>query len=237
MSPNVPPSRLFARRVDSLAHVNVPQSYTPGGEQQVVTVLFDADARVTRWFTRPRASGESVAATIASHGPAELLASVLPAPLPAFSGYGAFTFKDAPRTIFLFAQMGRTGPMRRASVFEARAIVMLKPIMKKQVDEYGSTGVLPSEERSRTVLVYTTGDAAMSEGGEAPTSRRDTLRIRLPGTVSLDLSRPGDVHFVSEDGRPFDLAAMLAGTATREVGARGRHVIMMSVGQGVRTVE
>ena len=84
-SRTVPPERQLARRVDSLAHANVPLAFTTNGEPQIVTVLFDTDARVARWFKRPMSSGESVDATIQARGPAELLASVLPAPLPSFT--------------------------------------------------------------------------------------------------------------------------------------------------------
>jgi len=236
-SRNVPPSRQFARRVDSLAHANVPQAFTANGDGQIVTVIFDADARVARWFTRRRASSESVDATIRSHGPAEMLASVLSAPLPAFAGYGAYTFRDAPQSIFLFAELAPSEGQRQSPRSEARAIMLLKPIVTMDGGQFGSTGRLAPEEQNRTVLVYTTGDAAMSIGGEVPRPRRDTVRVRLPGAISLDLSRPGDVHFVSEDRRPFDLAGMLTGTAAQELSARGRHMIIMSGGRGVREVE
>ena len=236
-SRNVPPERQLARRVDSLAHANVPQAFTTNGDPQIVTVLFDADARVVRWFNRPIGAGESVDATIQAHGPAELLARVLPAPLPSFTTYGAYTFHDAPSTIFLYAELAPSAQRASALLTESRAIVSLKPILTTQAGEYGTTGLFAREEQNRTVLVYTTGSAAMSAGGEVPRARRDTLRVRLPGTVSLELNRPGDVHFVSEDGRPFDLAGILTGAAAaQELSARGQHLMIMSGGWGIRAV-
>ena len=234
-SSNVPPSRQFARRVDSLAHVNVPQAFTPKGDAQFVTVLFDAAGNVVRWFRSPRTSGESIDATIVSHGPAELLAHVLPTPVPALAGYGAYTFHDAPQTIFLFAELASPRVQRPAT--ESRAIVMLKPIAKKSSDDNGTTSV-PAEDRTRNVLVYTTGDAAMAIGGEVPTARRDTLHVRLPGNVSLDLSKLGDVHFMSADGVPFEMSGMLVGKdAAQQLGARGKHMMIMSGGWGIRGIE
>jgi beta-lactamase regulating signal transducer with metallopeptidase domain len=234
-SRNVPPSRQFLWRLDSLAHANVPQSYTPSGDPQIVTVLFDADARVARWFTRPTTSAESVSVTIASHGPAEMLASVLPAPLPTFASYGAYTFRDAPRTIFLYAELAPAPG--RVRLPESRAIILVKPIMTMETGLSGTTSQLAPAERNRTVLVYTTGDAAMSIGGEAPRPRRDTLHLTLPGAVSLELSRPGDVHFVSVDGRPFDLAGMLIGGGAQELSGHGRHMMILSGGAGIQVVK
>ena len=224
--------------MDSLAHVNLPQAFTASGAAQIVTVLFDADANVVRWFTSPRPSGESVDATISSHGPAELLAHVSPRPTPSFTGYGAYTFRDAPQSIFLFAELAPSEAQRAAPRLESRAIVLLKPIVKKETGEYGTTSILVPEEQNRTVLVYATGDAAIAVGGEVPRARRDTLRVRLPGTVSMDLSRAGDVHFMSADRRPFDMSGMLTGKeAAQELGARGKHMMIMSGGRGIRGVE
>lgn len=234
-SRNVPPERQLARRVDSLAHANVPQAFTTNGEPQIVTVLFDADARVVRWFKRPIGSRESVDATIQTRGPAELLARVMPAPLPPFTTYGAFTFHDAPSTVFLYAELAPPAQRASAPLKQSLAIVSLKPIPTTQAGEYGTTGLYAREELNRTVLVYTTGDAAVSLGGEVPRPRRDTLRVRLPGTVSMELHRPGDVHFTSEDGRPFDLSGILTGAAAaQELTARGQHLMVMSGGWGIR---
>jgi hypothetical protein len=236
-SRNVPPERQFARRVDSLAHVNIPRAFTRHDGAQIVTVLFDGDAHVVRWFARPMEALDAEA-TIRSHGPAELLASVLPAPLPSFASYGAYTFHDAPGTVFLSAELAAPTLQGTAPALEARAIVSLKPIMTRETGAFGTSEVLAPGERNRSVRVYATGDAAISIGGEVPRSRRDTLRVRLPGTVSLELSRPGDVHFVSVDGRSFDLAGMLTGkTAAQELGARGKHLMIVSGGSGIRAIE
>ena len=236
-SRNVPPSRQFARRVDSLAHANVPQAFGATGDALVVTVLFDASGDIVRWFSRARLSSESADAAIASHGPAELLASVLPAPVPAFASFGAHTFYDAPHSVFLFGELAPpTGQKQPSPAIEMRAIVSLKPIMTLESNAVGTTWRLAPEERNRTVLAYTTGDAGMSTGADAPRPRQDTMRVRLPGTVSLDLSRPGDVHFVSKDGRPFDVVVMLTGTAASELTSRASHTMIMSGGRGVRVV-
>lgn len=234
-SRNVPPERQLARRVDSLAHANVPQAFTTNGEPQIVTVLFDADARVVRWFKAPIGSSESVDAMIQARGPAELLARVMPAPLPPFTTYGAYTFHDAPSTVFLYAELAPSARRASAPLTESLAIVSLKPIPTTHVGAYGTAGLLAREEVNRTVLVYTTGDAAVSIRGEVPRPRRDTLRVRLPGTAWLELNRPGDVHFTSEDGRPFDLSGILTGAApAQELTARGQHLMIMSGGRGIR---
>lgn len=236
-SRNVPASRQFARRVDSLARASVPQAFGASGNALIVTVLFDGNGQIVRWFSRERSSSQSGDAVIASYGPAELLASVLPAPQPAFASVGAHTFHDAPGAVFLFAELAPTPERKKAAPgIEAHAIVLLKPIMTMESGMFGTTERLAPAERNRTVLVYTTGDAAMSTGGDAPRLRQDTMRVRLPATVSLELSRPGDVHFVSEDGRPFDLASMLAGTAASELSSRGTHIMIMSGGHGIRGI-
>ena len=71
------------------------------------------------------------------------------------------------------------------------------------------------------------------EAGAIRGTVRDTLRVRLPSSMTIDLGPGGDVHFVSESARSFSLSARVAGWDV-PLSQRGSHIVLEGSGAGVK---
>ena len=96
-------------------------------------------------------------------------------------------------------------------------------------------GGAPSDGANRVVLVYSDKINGVEAGVTNRKLRNDTLRVTLPGTISVDLNPGGEVHFVSVDGKEFTVGA-LVGRGAASFGSRGTHVVMDNVGAQLRVI-
>ena len=52
----------------------------------------------------------------------------------------------------------------------------------------------------------------------------DSIRVALPAELTMNLS-PGALHFVSEDGKSFNLSAQV-GSPSERVSTSGKHIVL-----------
>ena len=108
-SANVPPSRQYGHRVDSIARAEYPDAFEAHDDAIVVAVLFDADAKVLRTVRQRFAVADVFDAVSGStNEPMEmrnsryLLSRMVGTPLPKLTRSGSQTMADAPRTVFVY---------------------------------------------------------------------------------------------------------------------------------------
>lgn len=85
----------------------------------------------------------------------------------------------------------------------------------------------------RWIKVYAT-QTNQVEAGAVRGTVRDTMRVRLPSSITINLGPGGDVHFVAEDARPFSLSAQVAGWDVPFFGT-GARIVLEGGGAGLKT--
>ena len=111
-SRNVPPSRQYGHRVDSLARADFPEAFGGRFDAMVVAVLFSPDGQVVRSFTKRFAVDEifdivpgTADQPLAMRSSTYLLSRMIGTPLPKLTSSGSQTMRDAPQTIFVFGEL------------------------------------------------------------------------------------------------------------------------------------
>jgi beta-lactamase regulating signal transducer with metallopeptidase domain len=119
-SKNVPPTRQYGHRVDSLARVDFPEAFTARDDAIVVTVLFGANGEIVRSFAKHFTVDEvfdvvpgTADRPLAMRSSTYLLSRTIGTPFPKLTSFGSQTMKDAPQTIFVFGELAADAQMQR----------------------------------------------------------------------------------------------------------------------------
>jgi hypothetical protein len=123
--------------------------------------------------------------------------------------------------LLLAAAVVGLGLAARSAAAPSRAVVRV------HIDAIG--------ERGATLRVFTTGDAAVGAGAEAPRRGPGTLRVATPATLTVDLTG-GEVYVVGPGDRDIRLRATVDGAPAVRLTGWGRALVLERGGTGVRTL-
>lgn len=106
---------------------------------------------------------------------------------------------------------------------QERAIVRLTEV------GIGSTDPTPS-----SIVIYSTGSARVGLGADAPMALSDTLRLsdRLPA-ITADVT-DGDLHIELRTPGEISVGGTVTGGPALKLSARGRHIVLLKGGYGIR---
>lgn len=223
---------------DSVARSLYPATYATHDGLPVVGLIFSKDGRLLQHgrrqashdevFVPARAPGATNGEWV--RGGEELLSFVF-AGMPARAGrWSTIAHRTYPAPALVWTILPADTPLptprddRRAPVTADRTD---SPAHHEARVTLSGGGVA-----ERWVRIFSSG-ANVVEAGVVRGTVRDTMRLRLPATVTVDLGPGNGVTFESEDGRTFQLSALIAGMDIPRTGS-GCRIVIGGSGAGLK---
>lgn len=234
----VPPSQEYGMRVVTLARVAFPEAFEQRDDAILVTALFDADGQIVRTSARRFAVDEvfdpgMTKETLDMRNAAYLLSRVFPKPLPKLTSSGAQTMREAPHAIFAYGVLAPGEPVPPQPPRDLLRSTQPEPRRMADV----TLSAASSGSGARDILIYSSGVTGVVTGTADGAFHADTLRVRLPAVLPVDLDRSGDVHFVSANGGEFNLSATIRGKPAATLANHARHMVLENFGSQLLAIK
>ncbi|CAN5535233.1 hypothetical protein BH09GEM1_BH09GEM1_01180 [soil metagenome] len=226
-----------ALNADSIARSLYPSTYAPHDGLPVVGLIFSESGRLLRHGMQPASHDEVFVPSRDSEPPfgesarsGEELLSLVFTGVPKRGGQWstiAHRLETAPVLVWTILPEDGHLPSPRVNVGKPRVADQTVSLAHREAQ----VTLSGTDATERWIRVYS-GRRNEVEDGAIRGVVRDTLRVRLPSTLTIDIG-PSGVTFASEDGQTFRLSALIQGENVPVSGWGGR-IVLESSGAGLK---
>ncbi len=214
---------------DSIARSLYPATYAPHDGIPVVGLIFSEHGQLLSHGIRQASHDEVFVATRDAESPSgefaqsgsELLSLVFMGMPPNAGRWSTIAHRSYVAPALVWTILPGDGPLPSPREEGPKTVVdQVTSLAHRQAHVTLSR----TDALNVWIRVYGAGINGVEAGGIS-TAVRDTIRIRLPATMTVDLGPGSNVSFVSEDGRWFTVSAVIAGGTTR-LSVSGPHILL-----------
>lgn len=238
-APNGLPRRVTVsfETADSIAKTLYPSAYAPHEGIELVGLVFSPKGQFVKAARRVVSHDDVFAESRDGAGESAkdgvTLLSLVFTGLPALIGNWSTTAHRsdiAPAIVWLVLEPGEATPTPRT---DAPAPLLLRAAAPAHATAQVTLSPLSSSGVKQAVLAYSTNTNGIEADMRAMSFRMDTLRMELPFTLTLTLNPGADVHFISIDGKEFNVSADISSRAVL-LSNHGVHMVLENGGSQLR---